>query len=106
MKIKLDIKKIREIIEAANGAEEAIVGIYSHIIPDWENVVSMEQYPKAHESMNLKVAEIFQETSRKKGWGSVGAAFMWCNYGFSVCHGENIPPGEVWLDESLIRRAA
>lgn len=85
--IELDRERVKEIFESATESSTPLLAIYRMVLPEWDEIATLEGWPEVNKATWLKIATMFQKLDQKyhpealPGW-------LWMNKGFSTSNEE------------------
>lgn len=90
---------IRGIFDQAQDQEQALIGIYRLVLPDWDRIEKIHGYPAAGEDLWQFICREFMQFD-KAHHPSVMAGGAWMNTGFSV--NKELAPWEISFDNCSV----
>lgn len=76
-------KRILESFTRHDNQQDVIVDLYRLVLPDWDQIQSLQGYPKIGKELALFICRHFQEFDRNHH-PNVMPGGAWLNWGFSV----------------------
>ena len=74
--------KIEAVFEKATNQEEALIELYKLVFPDWEEIITIRNWPSCGKTMWGFICKKFIEFDRKHH-PKIMAGGIWLNNGFS-----------------------
>jgi|WetSurSiteA1Bulk_404760.scaffolds.fasta_scaffold286203_1 hypothetical protein len=99
--VKLNPQAVERLIENSKDQSEAVVEIYKMAFgPDWDNIATMDGWPKINELTWAVIFNTFKIWHKKQPASyqrEIMAGGVWFNKGFSAYGGEHLKNWEVEL---------
>jgi hypothetical protein len=101
MIIKLPKQEIDRIMEVSNSFEDALIGLFESIVPEWGKVDKLNQFVQTTRNTYSYIQTQMMDRAGEWGVTRSNVGFGWMNHGFGTIN----PPEKdltVYLDESKI----
>jgi len=95
----LDKETIDKIFKKPKHQNDAVLGLYKTVIPDFDVVEKVQGYPRANPELNKYIFSKFMEFDRKQHPGVMPGG-AWMNWGFSS--DGNLNEWEVIVDKEIL----